>query len=276
LTEVDTAELSDLVRGQDPDRHLVTLYAPEPKRRALLALHAFYLDVAAIRSRAREPLPGEIRLQWWRDTISKDEPGGHPIADALLETIRAHDLPKSAFDNHLDARIFDLYADPFEDRNELEGYCGETEGAMLQLASVVLDPTAARETGSLAGHGGCALGILRILDNLAVARARGQCPIPRDILAAVGTTPEMFVEGAEPKQLGASVAAMTALAQDHLAKFTQEARVMPASVRPAFLLLAPASARLKRIEPNAYERQPSDAPAWRRQFEILRRAIRGW
>ncbi|MBE7185069.1 MAG: phytoene/squalene synthase family protein [Methylobacterium mesophilicum] len=273
---MDTAELADLVRGQDADRHLVTLYAPESKRRALLALHAFYLDVAAIRSRVREPLPGEIRLQWWRDAILNGEAGGHPVAEVLIETIRAHDLPVSAFDDHLEARIFDLYADPFEDRNALEGYCGETEGALLQLAALVVDPASARQTGSIAGHGGCALGILRILNSLAAARARGQCPLPRDMLSAVGTTPAQVTGGDDPRKNEAAVEAMIALGRDHLAKFAREAHAMPASVRPAFLLLASAPAQFERIELDAYVRQPNDAPAWRRQFAILRRAMRGW
>ena len=92
----------------------------------MFALYAFNAEIASIRDRIREPLPGEIRLQWWRDAIAKDEPQGHPLAEELLTTIRRHDLPRKAFDDYLEARIFDLYDDPMPGRAELEGYCGET------------------------------------------------------------------------------------------------------------------------------------------------------
>ena len=44
---------------------------PSRKRGALLALYAFNAEIAAIRDRIREPLPGEIRLQWWRDVLER-------------------------------------------------------------------------------------------------------------------------------------------------------------------------------------------------------------
>ena len=40
----------------------------------------------------------------------------------------------------LDARIFDLYDDPMPSTQRLEGYCGETASALIQLAAMVLDP----------------------------------------------------------------------------------------------------------------------------------------
>jgi len=52
-----------LVRAGDKDRFLATLFAPAKYRRALFALYAFNLEVARVRELAREPLPGELRLQ---------------------------------------------------------------------------------------------------------------------------------------------------------------------------------------------------------------------
>lgn len=57
------------LRSADPDRYLSTLYAPEDKRAALTALYAFNAGIASIRDRIREALPGEVRLQWWRDVL---------------------------------------------------------------------------------------------------------------------------------------------------------------------------------------------------------------
>jgi phytoene synthase len=75
------------VRELDRDRYIADLFAPEPARRHLFALHAFSAEVARIRDTVTDPVLGEIRLQWWRDALLTGS-GGHPVASALVETIR--------------------------------------------------------------------------------------------------------------------------------------------------------------------------------------------
>ena len=58
-----------LVREADRDRYLATLFAPAEHRDALYALYAFNAEIARVRDMAREPMPGEIRLQWWVDVL---------------------------------------------------------------------------------------------------------------------------------------------------------------------------------------------------------------
>ena len=143
----DAADIvANTVRTADRDRYLATLYAPQDKRDALFALYAFNAEIAGVRDRIHEPLPGEVRLQWWRDLLAGSDPAGaagHPLAEALTRAITDHDLPRQAFDNYLEARIFDLYDDPMPSRTDLEGYCGETASALIQLAAMVLGRDAA-------------------------------------------------------------------------------------------------------------------------------------
>ena len=131
----------EAVRAADRDRYLSLLYAPEDKRDALFALYAFNAEIsAAFATASGRPLPGEIRLQWWRDVIAEDEAGTATRRRRVAGGDLRHDLPKPAFDNYLEARIFDLYDDPMPGRADLEGYCGETASALIQLAALVLDP----------------------------------------------------------------------------------------------------------------------------------------
>ena len=58
-----------LVRESNRDRYLATLFAPAEKRDALFALYAFDAEISRVRDLAREPMPGEIRLQWWREML---------------------------------------------------------------------------------------------------------------------------------------------------------------------------------------------------------------
>jgi phytoene synthase len=273
--------VADMVRARDYDRYLATLYAPEAKRDALLALYAFDAEIAGIRDRIREPMPGEIRLQWWRDVIASRSAGsgsGHPLADALVEAINAYDLPVRAFDNYLEARIFDLYDDPMPSRTDLEGYCGETAGALIQLSAMILDAKAAPDFTEAAGHAGCAQAICGMLRLLPVHRARGQCYLPRDMLAAAGTTSEEFVAGKSPEASGRATTILVALANEHLAAFQKEAGRLPPSLRPAFLPLALVPAYLAR--PSLHPQVPPTAryepPAWRRQWLLFRAASKGW
>src|SRR5215831_19686705 len=85
-----------LVRGQDYDRYIAALFAPAEHRDALLALYAFSVEIARVRDAAREALPGEIRLQWWRDALAgqaRGEADANPIAAALLDTVAHCALP---------------------------------------------------------------------------------------------------------------------------------------------------------------------------------------
>jgi phytoene synthase len=280
----DTVKNGDIVmnavRAADHDRYLSALYAPADKRDGLFALYAFNAEIAGVRDRIHEPLPGEVRLQWWRDVIAAEGQAetGHPIADALKATIVAGRLPRTAFSNMLEARIFDLYDDPMPSRTDLEGYCGETAAALIQLTAMLLDAKEAPRFAELAGRAGCAQAITGLLLLLPLHRKRGQCYVPADILAAVGTSPEAFVEGDGGAGAERAVAAMIALAREHLIAFEKAAPALPVALRPAFLPLALTRAYLDKMEKNA--RSPLIGSArlstLHRHWLLLRHAMWGW
>ncbi|WP_170971369.1 MULTISPECIES: phytoene/squalene synthase family protein [Mesorhizobium] len=273
------ADIAAQLRHADPDRYLSVLYAPEEKRGALFALYGFNAEIASVRDRIHDPLPGEIRLQWWRDIITAGTPesaGGYPLATALLLTIHQHALPLQAFDNYLEARIFDLYDDPMPSRTDLEGYCGETASCIIQLAALILDPKAAPNVAELAGHAGCAQAIAGLLRLLPLHRARGQCYVPEDILAASGASVATLLEGKDTAALERIVSAMTALARDHLAAFNKAAATILPSMRPAFLPLALVPAYLDAVERRGARTalEVVEIPAWKRHWLLFRAA--GW
>ena len=271
-----------VVRDSDPDRYLSVLYAPEEKRPALFALYAFNVEVAGIRDRVSEPLPGEVRLQFWRDVLTAEaapeSADGSPLAVALLEAIRTHGLPVQPLLDLLEARIFDLYDDPMPSRNDLEGYCGETASALIQLAGLVLDTPAAMRASELAGHAGCAQAIAGLLRMLPIHRRRGQCYIPGDLLRAAGTTRENLLSGEDRDAAARAVAAMVALGKHHAAAFEAGAKALPASLRPAFLPAGLSQAYLKRLEASGAAALDDivTLPQWRRHWLMFRRATKGW
>src|SRR5947199_5129239 len=113
-----------LVRVADKDRFLASLFAPADTRGPLFALYAVNHEIASIRERAREPMPGEIRLQWWRDALNGERAGeaaANPVAAALLDTIAHFSLPVAPLLDLIEAHSFDLYDDPIPTLGALDG-----------------------------------------------------------------------------------------------------------------------------------------------------------
>src|SRR3954470_7101362 len=101
-----------LVRAADKDRFLATLFAPAEKRGYLLALYAFDIEITSVRDRAHQPMPGEIRLRWWRDVLNDErgnEAAANPLAATLMETITRFNLPVAPLLELIEAHAFDLY-----------------------------------------------------------------------------------------------------------------------------------------------------------------------
>jgi 15-cis-phytoene synthase len=273
-------EVEALARLADWERWVATLFAPEAKRPALVALLAFSAEIARVRDIVSDPMPGEIRLRWWRDMLTGErraEAAGHPVAAALLDTIERHRLPVAALVDLIDARIFDLYDDPMPTMNDLEGYCGETSSALIQLAALVLNESADPGTADVAGHAGVAYAITGLCRAFAFHASRGQVYMPLDVLAKHGVAREDIVAGRATPGLVAALGEVRARARHHLARARALAASIPEAARPAFLHLAladPALDRLDRAGTNPFG--PSvEAPTWRRQWTLWRAARRG-
>ena len=61
---------AELVRAHDFIRYASTLFVPAAQRRALLAIYAFNVEISRVREQVSQPLPGEMRLQWWSDMLA--------------------------------------------------------------------------------------------------------------------------------------------------------------------------------------------------------------
>ena len=148
LTESEKYCLSE-VRRHDHDRYLTTLFLPPEIRSDVLALYAFNLEIARTREIVSEPLLGQIRLQWWRETIEGvygGTPRAHPVVEALAAVCQKHDIEKSTLDGLIDAREADLDDAPPPDLPALQLYAAETSG---QLGILVMRAMGATDAASL-------------------------------------------------------------------------------------------------------------------------------
>lgn len=240
---------ADLVRSHDFPRYAATLFVPAAERRALLALYAFNVEIVRVRDQVSQPLPGEIRLQWWTDMLSGDahgSPEGNPVAAELLRAIRDFDLPVEPLSLLVDEHQFDLYNDPMPTIAALEGYLAATCSALFSLAAQIMAPPS-EAIEHLARHAGLAQGIAQIIANLPRDAAHRQLFLPQQILTSHGCRMQDVFAGKETANLRAVLDQLMNDARQHLASAMSLLAELPPSARPAFLPLSQARADLKRL-----------------------------
>jgi 15-cis-phytoene synthase len=268
------AYCAELVRTADRDRFLSALFAPAEYRAALHALYAFNIEVARVREVAREPLPGEIRLQWWSEVVNgerAEEAAANPVASALLTAIERHRLVVPALTALLDARCFDLYDDPMARLADLEAYGQKTSSALLALAAQILAGGDGEVTATVANPAGIAYAIAGLIRAFPQHAARRQLYVPLELLDRHGVEPQDLFAGKSSKNLRAVFAELQDIARRHLLAADQLIARLPDAALPAFLpvaLVRPALDRLARCDPFA----PAELSPWRRQWLIWRAA----
>ncbi|HET7716335.1 MAG TPA: phytoene/squalene synthase family protein [Bauldia sp.] len=270
------SHIIDIVRAADPDRYLSDLFAPADARPHLFALHAFAVEVAGIRGKVSEPTLGEMRLRWW-ETAIRGEHGGSPVAAALAGTIARFDLPLVAFDNLLRARVFDLYDDPIPTVNDLEGYAGDTESALMQLGAIILAGGKDPGTAELSGNAGVARSIVAVLRSLPLGSAIGQSFLPAGLLAKHNAEATDIAERNATPAVRAALADLKALARQRLSDARQLVSATDPALLPAFLPTAMVEVYLKRTERPGFDplRDITDVSPLTRQWTLWRAARRG-
>ena len=268
------AYCAELVRTADRDRFLSSLFAPAEHRAALHALYAFNVEVVRVREVAREPLPGEIRLQWWSEVVNgerAEEAAANPVASALLTVIERHRLAAPALTALLDARRFDLYDEPMARLGDLEAYARKTSSALLALAAQILAGVDGEVTETIAAPAGIAYAIAGLMRAFPLHTARRQLYVPLELLDRHGVEPQDIFAGRTSKNLRAVFADLQEVARRRLVAAHQQIATLADAALPALLpmaLVRPSLDRLARRDPFA----PAELSPWRRQWLIWRGA----
>lgn len=261
-----------LVREADHARYLATLFAPAELRSALFSLYAFDIEISRIRDLAREPMPGEIRLQWWREVLEgarAGEAAANPVSAALLAALARHHLVTAKLTGLVEARRFDIYDEPMPKFAAFQSYASNTAGAIFDCATRILG-AASEENTIEAGQAHTIANIIALLPHHA---ARRQLFVPLDLLRQYGSSPDEVFAMQANDGLRAVLAELRLRARHHLARIAEMSANIPEKIWPAFLSLAPLRPWLSAMESAAYQPfQPPELPAWRRQWRIWRAA----
>jgi phytoene synthase len=263
----------NLIRAHDRDRYLASLFAPAQHRAALHALYAFNIEIERVRDAAREPMPGEIRLQWWREMLLGERDGeaaAHPVASALKETIARYQIETERLIALIDVHTFDLYDEPFATLDDFDNYAALSEGIVLGTAAAILGAEGV-SVSTLVRHAAIAATVARSLAALPRHASRRQIYIPRVVMERHALIPESIIARQVSGALTSALAEMRRHARRQLQAAALEAGDVPVTISPALLPLASVGPQLRRFERRGYEPfAPDVLSALRRQWLIWR------
>lgn len=270
----------DTVKRLDPDRYLTALLAPEAARAKLIALYAFNTEIARVRETVSEPMLGQIRLQWWRETveaIAKGEARGHEAAVALAAAFPANEFDADGLTALIDARERDLDDEPFEDMEDLLRYCESTSSGLMQLAARAMSPdytAAARDTIKSAGIAYALTGLLRALP---LHASQGRLYVPLSLLRQHEIDPHEVFAGKMTDGLRAVIQLFTDEARYNLKSARQARNDVAREVLPALWPVSLCDAYLNVMSAPDFNpfRDAVEVTPLRKQMRLMGRKLLG-
>lgn len=231
------------------------LFAPLRIRAHSFALHAFSAEIAGTRARISEPMPGEIRLQWWRDVLEGQRAGeaqANPLSKAVLAMLEDTGLGAGPLIRLIEARRFDLYNDPMGSQNQYEGYAGETQAILFQYMGLMLVPGAGSSLSTAAGHAGVALSLVRHMGDFVVSTVKGQIFLPTQIIGTSGVYADKILQ--EPLAFTPQILQKAnQYARLHLAKAKIAVQFLDQPLKQVFAILNVVEAQLASYQRAQFE-----------------------
>ena len=241
-------EALETLQAFAPDYALACGFIPRDKRDAITTLYAFYAELQSVKWRAREPLMGEVRLQWWREALLGERPlrevEAHPLAQHLLNMLARFHLPVSGLVDLVDCMMDDLYDDPPEDMTALELYCGQTCSVLLRYASLMLADGQDAGPADIAGPAGVAVALTQIVQDIPLNMRGGRVMVPAAFLQQVGIEQNQIHSITDPALMRLVVLPLLDLAEKRYDEFKAARYALPAKIRPAFALTGLVAPRL--------------------------------
>ncbi|KKZ63619.1 hypothetical protein EMCG_02060 [[Emmonsia] crescens] len=231
----------------DRPSYTLSTFIPRQTLGFYLALRALNISLSMIPDTTSTPTIGLMRLQFWRDTITRTlagKPPKEPIAILLASALSELDtrtggkarISKGWFLRMINSREQYLTNTPYTNLSALESYAENTYSTLLYLTLSAM-PLTSVTADHLASHIGKAAGISTVLRGIPLiafppppnhhsnqtgsvggsATRSGAITLPLDVMAETGLKEEdVFRHGAEAPGLRDAVFTVATRASDHL------------------------------------------------------------
>lgn len=241
-------QANDIPRNYDSPSYTLLPFIPPPAKSAYLSLRALNVSLAQIGDSTSAPAVGAMRMQFWRDTITKalaltppKEPVAILLAHAAGSLAKVTDgkskLSKSWLHRIVNEREKYLQNPPYMDLGALETYAENTYSTLLYLNLQAL-PMASITADHVASHIGKAQGIAAVLRGIPLLAFPGEAKhhsaqtalggsigggrqgtvtLPLDVMSDAGVREEEVMrKGSEAQGLRDAVFQVATRASDHL------------------------------------------------------------
>jgi 15-cis-phytoene synthase len=171
------------VATRDSNFHYCTLFLQPKERDVLTALYAYYCEVSEIVDECREPAVARIKLEWWRQEISRLFGGSsrHPATKALHPIIQSHALTAEPLLQVIETVDSDIGQPHYNTAEELAGYCHRVGTFYDLLLARTLGYTKATTSG-YARELGAAFRFTQIIRDVGKDAQRDRTYIPMEDL----------------------------------------------------------------------------------------------
>ena len=234
----------------------------------MFSLYAFNYEIARIAETVHEPMLGDIRLAWWRETVEgarAGTPRDHDVARALARALKRNHLRQEYFERMISARAFDQSKELFADMEALEEYADATSGSVMRLAARVLG--ASNRLDTVAREAGIAYALAGVLRSIPFHAAQGKLFLPADLLREADLSPEDVLAGQGGEKLET---VKMKIAQRALRRLSSARKYrIPREALAAFLpaALVPLMLRPRKAELPLFRRQIAlYGAAWRKRL----------
>ncbi|OZJ03951.1 hypothetical protein BZG36_02942 [Bifiguratus adelaidae] len=241
---------SDLVRKQDYDNYLCIPFYPSSVRNAQYAIRALNIELAGIRESVSNTIIGQMRMQFWRDTIDKvykGTPPSQPIAIALAEALKTCSFSSMWIKRLIDEREANLQDPQYMTIKDLETYAENTASQVLylQLESLGVRDVQADHAVS---HIGKAIGITTLLRAMPFHASHRRMILPAEITAKYNVPQEEVFRTGHAGGLEDAVFEVATAAHDHMLTARSLVKSVPKEVMPVLLSAIPCDDYLKALE----------------------------
>lgn len=244
------------VRRFDRERFLTLLYAPPAAREALFALYAFNIEIARTREVVSEAILGQMRLQWWRDSIGElydGVPKAHEVLKPLGEAVQRHGLSRAHFERLLSAREADLEEGAPPDLAALELYAAGTAAPLIKLSLEVLDVRDDAAADAAAEKVGTAWALTGLIRAVPFHARQRRVFLPTAVVEEVAADMGELFELRPHAGLARAVERLSAAAREHLQAGRDLRSRVPTKAAPALLPAVLAHGHLKTLRRTGYD-----------------------
>ena len=259
----------DLVKKADPDRYICTLFADREVQEFLFGIYALYNELAAIPFRTQEANLGEIRLQWWRETLLASKLEVNLSNDPIMQGIyKLNGQPK--FNRELMLSIIDERENDLSKRQpktieELEKYIKNTSGAITVIALDLMDVTDGHIRQACQDIA-LAYGLIGVLRSARFLLNYDRILVPKSLLDRYEVSNEIFKNGKQNQSLRLIGAAITGIGESLLLKARKSQQNIERRSMPCLLLASLTGLyikQLKRLNYDVFDLRLSQPTNWR-------------